>query len=98
MPKKHRDGQIKLRWKFQTRSTGKAIDWLNHIRDTLDVNISTWMNIELEFIKHFNVRTSTVDNIWDLTKLKHEEKDKPYDLLLEVLKLINNFGATAPCL
>ena len=44
---------------------------------------------------HFNVNTSTVDNVWDLSKLLHEEKDNPADLMLEVSKLINNVGATA---
>ena len=80
---------------FKLALRGKAIDWLNHIRDTLDVDISTWTNIEPEFIKHFNVKTSTIDNVWDLTKLKHEDKDIPSDLMLEVSKLINNVGATA---
>lgn len=31
-----------------------------------------------------------MDNVWDLTKLKHEEKDRPSDLMLEVSKLMNN--------
>ena len=61
----------------------------------MDVDISTWTNIEPEFIRHFNVKTSTVDNVWDLSKLKHEEKENPVDLMLEVSKLINNVGATA---
>lgn len=30
---------------FKLAVRGKAIDWLNHIKDTLDVDISTWTNI-----------------------------------------------------
>ena len=48
-----------------------------------------------EFIKHFNVKISTVANISDLTNLKHEEKNRPSDLMLEVSKLIKNMASTA---
>ena len=58
---------------FKLALRGKAIDWFNHTRDTLDVNISTWTNIEPEFITHFNVKTSPIDNVWDFSKLKHED-------------------------
>jgi hypothetical protein len=37
-----------------------------------------------------------VDDIWDFSKLKHEERDDPADLKLEVSKLINNVSMTAP--
>jgi hypothetical protein len=37
-----------------------------------------------------------VGNVWDLSKLKHEEQDDPADLKLEVSKLINNMSSTAP--
>jgi hypothetical protein len=37
-----------------------------------------------------------VDNVWDFSKLKHEERDDPADLKLEVSKLINNINSTAP--
>ena len=63
--------------------SSNAIDWLNHIRDILDEDISTWTNIESEFIKHCNVKTSTLDNLWDLTKLKHDEKDNPSGWMIE---------------
>ena len=33
--------------------------------------------------------------MWDMSKLKHEGRDTPAKLLLEVSKLINNIGATA---
>ena len=68
---------------FKLALRGKVIDWLNHTRDTLDVHISTWTNIEPEFISHFNVKTNTVDNVWDFSKLKHEDKDMPADLMLK---------------
>jgi hypothetical protein len=37
-----------------------------------------------------------VNNVWDLSKLKHEERDDPADLQLEVSKLINNVSSRAP--
>ena len=80
---------------FRLALRGEAIDWLNHTRYMMGVNISTWTNIELEFKSHFNIKTQTVDNVWDLSKLKHEGRDTPAKLMLEVSKLINNVGATA---
>ena len=80
-------------FKFTLR--GLAIDWINHTRDTLDVDISKWTNIEPEFITYFNNKTQTVDNIWDFSKLTHEGKDSPAKLMLEVSKLINSVGLTA---
>ena len=65
---------------FKLTLRGNAIDWLNNIRDTLDVDISTWTNIE--FVKHFSLTLITI--VWDLTKLKHEERDKSSDLMLIV--------------
>ena len=44
---------------------------------------------------HFNVRTSTVDNVWNFSKLKHEDKDTPADFIFKFSKLINNVGQTA---
>ena len=80
---------------FKLALRGLAIDWLNHTRDTVDVHISKWTNTEPEFITYFNVKTQTVDNIWDFSKLTHEGKDSPAKLMLEVSKLINNVGSTA---
>ena len=48
-----------------------------------------------EFISHFNVKTNMVDNVWDFSKFKQEDKDTPLDLMLEVSKLINNVSSTA---
>ena len=62
---------------FRLVLRGKAILWLNYSRDTLEIDIFTWTNIEPEFIKHFNVKTSTVDNVWDFSKLKHEDQETP---------------------
>ena len=47
---------------FKMALRGKAIDWLNHTRDTLDFDISTWTNIESEFILNFNVKTNTAQH------------------------------------
>ena len=48
---------------FRMALRGAAIDWLNHIGDMLGINISTWTNIEPEFITHYNIRNQTVDNV-----------------------------------
>ena len=40
------------------------------------------------------LKTQTVNNVWDLSKLVHEGKDTPAKLILEVSKLINNVGST----
>jgi hypothetical protein len=37
-----------------------------------------------------------VDNVWDFSKLKHEEHDDPIDPKLEVSKLMNNVSALVP--
>jgi hypothetical protein len=37
-----------------------------------------------------------VDNVWDFSKLKREEKDDPNDLKLDVSKIFNNVSCTAP--
>ena len=80
---------------FKLALRGLAIDWLNHTKDTLDVDISKWTNIEPEFITYFNIKTQTVDNVWDFSKVTHEGKDTPAKLMIEVSKLINNVASTA---
>ena len=80
---------------FRLALRGPAIDWLNFIKDTLGVNIANWSDIEPEFIAYYNITVQTVDNVWDMSKLKHEGRDTPAKLMLEVSKLINNVGATA---
>ena len=72
---------------FKLVLRGKEIDCLNPIQDTLDIDISTWTIIEPEFVVHFNFKTNTVASVWDFRKLKHEDKETPADLMLEVAKL-----------
>ncbi len=81
---------------FKLALRDKAIDWLNYINDTERVNITLWSTIEPHFKSHYDIQVQTVDNVWDLSKLKHEERDDPADLKLEVSKLINNVSSTAP--
>ena len=81
---------------FKLALRGKAIDWLNFIKDTERVDITLWTTIEPHFKSHYDIQVQTVDNVWDLSKLKHEERDDPADLKLEVSKLINNVSSTAP--
>ncbi len=81
---------------FKLALRGKAIDWLNYIKDTERVDITLWSTIEPHFKSHYNIQVQTVDNVWDFSKLKHEERDDPADLKLEVSKLINNVSSTAP--
>ncbi len=52
--------------------------------------------IEPHLKSHYDIQVQTVDNVWDFSKLKHEERDNPADLKLEVSKLINNVSSTAP--
>jgi hypothetical protein len=75
---------------FKLALGGKAIDWLNYIKDTERVNITLWSTIEPHFKSHYDIQVQTVDNVWDFSKLKHKEQDDPADLKLEVSKLINN--------
>jgi len=81
---------------FKLALRGKAIDWLNYIKDTERVNVTLWSTIEPHFKSHYDIQVQTVDNVWDFSKLKHEERDDPADLKLEVSKLINNVSSTAP--
>ena len=81
---------------FKLALRGKAIDWLNYINDTEQVDITLWSKIEPHFKSHYDIQIQTVDNVWDFSKLKHEERDDPADLKLEVSKLINNVSSTAP--
>ena len=81
---------------FKLALRGKAIDWLNYIKDTERINIALWSTIEPHFKSHYDIQVQTVDNVWDFLKLKHEEQDDPADLKLEVSKLINNVSSTAP--
>jgi hypothetical protein len=52
--------------------------------------------MEPQLKTHYDIQIQTVDRIWDFSKLKHEERDDPADLKLEVSKLINNVISTAP--
>ena len=81
---------------FKLALRGRAIDWLNYIKDTERINVTLWSTIEPHFITHYDILIQTVDNVWDFSKLKHEERDDPADLKLEVSKLINNVSSTAP--
>ena len=81
---------------FKLALRGKAIDWLNYIKDTERVNISLWSTIEPHFKSHYDIQVQTVDNVWDFSKLKHKERDNPANLKLEFSKLINNVSSTAP--
>jgi hypothetical protein len=82
--------------KFKLALRGKAIDWLNYIKDTERVDVTLWSTIEPHFKSHYDIQVQTVDNLWDFSKLKHEERDDPANLKLEVSKLINKVSSTAP--
>ncbi len=55
---------------FKLALRGKAIDWLNYIKDTEQVNITLWSTIEPHFKSHYDIQVQTVDNVWDFSKLK----------------------------
>jgi hypothetical protein len=81
---------------FTLALRGKAIDWLNYINDTDQIDILLWSRTKPQFKPHYDIQIQTVDNIWDFSKPKHEEKDDPADLKLEVSKLINDVSSTGP--
>jgi hypothetical protein len=56
---------------FKLALSGKAIDWLNYIKDTEQIDISLWSRIEPQFKSHYDIQIQTVDNVWDFSKLKH---------------------------
>ncbi len=80
---------------FKSAWRGGAMDWLNYIKDTGEVNITLWSSIEPHFKTHYNIKIQTLDNEMDFSKLKHKECDDPANLKLEVSKLINNVSFTA---
>ena len=69
---------------------------MNYIKDTERISVTLWSTIEPHFKTHYDIQIQTVDNVWDFSKLRHEERDDPADLKLEVSKLINNVSSTAP--
>jgi hypothetical protein len=81
---------------FKLALEGKVINWLNHIKDTEQIDISLWSRIEPQFKSHYDIQIQTVDNVWNFSKLNHEERDDPAGLKLKVSKLINNISSTAP--
>jgi hypothetical protein len=58
---------------FKHSLWGKAIDWLNYIKDTKQIDISLWSRIEPQFKTHYVIQIQTVDNIWYFSKLKQFE-------------------------
>jgi hypothetical protein len=52
--------------------------------------------IEPYFKSYYDIQVQIVDDVWDFSKLKHEEREDPADLKLEVSKLINNVSSTTP--
>ena len=67
---------------FKLALRGKAIDWLNYIKDTELIDGTLWSTIEPHFKTHYDIQIQMVDNVWDFSKLKHEERDDPADLNL----------------
>jgi hypothetical protein len=51
------------------------------------------LNHKSNHIRHSN---TDIDNIWNFSKLKHEERDDPANLKLEVSKLTNKVSYTTP--
>jgi hypothetical protein len=80
---------------FYLALRGCAIDWLIYIQDAENVDVTFWSRIEPHFKSPYDIQIQTVDNVWDFSKLKHEECDDPDNLKLAVSKLINNVSSTA---
>ena len=56
---------------FKMALRGPAIDSLNYIKDT--ENVTLWSRIEPHFKAYYDIQIQTVDNMWDFSKLKHED-------------------------
>ena len=67
---------------FKLALRGKAIDWLNYIKYTQQIDILLWSRIEPQFKLHYNIQIQTVDNLWDFSTLKLEERNDPAELKL----------------
>ncbi len=51
---------------FKLTLQGKAIDWLNNIKDTEQIDISLWSRIEPHLKSHYHIQIQTVDNVWEI--------------------------------
>jgi hypothetical protein len=44
---------------FKLALRGKAIDWLNYIKNTEQIDISLWSRIEPQFKSHYDIQIQT---------------------------------------
>ena len=74
---------------FTLQLRGPALDWLEYIRDTEGINVATWATILPAFQEQYDLVVDTTTNVWDLTSLKHDNKEDPRNLVIKVSKIIN---------
>jgi hypothetical protein len=53
---------------FKLALRGKAIDWLNYIKEIEQIDISLWPRIEPQFKSHYDIQIPTVENVWHFSK------------------------------
>jgi hypothetical protein len=58
---------------FELALRGCIFDWLYYIKYKENVNVSLWSKIKPHFESHNDIQIHTIDNLWDFSKLKHEE-------------------------
>ena len=67
---------------FTLQLRGPALDWLEYIRDTEGINVATWATILPAFQEQYDLVVDTTTNVWDLTSLKHDNKEDPRNLVI----------------
>ena len=71
---------------FSLQLRGKALEWLEFVRDTEGKDVKLWTVIAEAFKARYDLDIDTITNVWDLTDLKHEEKQDPRELAVKVGK------------
>ena len=79
---------------FCLQLRGKALEWLEFVRDTEGKDVRLWSIISEAFKDRYDLAIDTITNVWDLTSLKHEEKQDPRELAVKVSKIINDVQAS----
>ena len=74
---------------FTLQLRGPALDWLEYIRDTEGIAVDTWATILPAFQEQYDLVIDTTTNVWNLTDLKHDNKEDPRNLVIKVSKIIN---------
>ena len=85
----HNWTQAQAAGNFTLQLRGPALDWLEYIRDTEGIAVNTWATILPAFQEQYDLVVDTTTNVWNLTDLKHDNKEDPRNLVIKVSKIIN---------